>query len=235
MWCVTGQITIDQALEAFLDQHRARLSARTMRSYEEVVELLRHSLNRYAPNTLDTREHKRWERAFEAGDEDAFCRLFGPEHILGHFSEFLGYFMIRKVMAGQELLRAAGTVTKKLATWLYEQHYVSDEEREIAVEQGTEAARDLPRAGRLAALLYEQSRGTSSFDPNDLGAAEFVEDYLLIERVEPGALYFEGGVGPVPVSAKACALAEVGWGIDISLARLDGTWRVVEVGNVYPR
>jgi len=235
MCCVTGQITIDQALEAFLDQHRARLSARTMRSYEEVVELLRHSLNRYAPNTLGTREHERWERAFEAGDEDAFCRLFGPEHILGHFSEFLGYFMIRKVMAGQELLRAAGTVTKKLATWLYEQHYVSDEEREIAVEQGTEAGRDLPRAGRLAALLYEQSRGTSSFDPDDLGAAEFVEDYLLIERVEPGSLYFEGGVGPVAVSAKACALAEVGWGIDISLARLDGTWRVVEVGNVYPR
>ena len=83
MCCVTGQITIDQALEAFLDQHRARLSARTMRSYEEVVELLRHSLNRYAPNTLGTREHERWERAFEAGDEDAFCRLFGPEHILG--------------------------------------------------------------------------------------------------------------------------------------------------------
>jgi len=59
MWCVTGQITIDQALEAFLDQHRARLSARTMRSYEEVVELLRHSLNGYAPNTLDKRGHQR--------------------------------------------------------------------------------------------------------------------------------------------------------------------------------
>jgi len=25
MWCVTGQIAIDQAIEAFLDQHRAQL------------------------------------------------------------------------------------------------------------------------------------------------------------------------------------------------------------------
>src|SRR5665811_1452394 len=134
MLCMAEQITIDQALESFLDEQRERLSAPTMRNYEEVVELLRHSLNGYAPNTLDKGEHKRWTRAFEAGDEDAFCHLFGPAHILGHFSEFLGYFMIHKVMAGPELLRAAGTVTKKLATWLYEQHYVSDKERGIAVE-----------------------------------------------------------------------------------------------------
>lgn len=221
-------------LEAFLDEQRERLSAHTMRNYEDVVELLGHSLNGYAPNTLDTGEHKRWERAFEAGDEDAFCHLFGPERIPGHFSEFLGYFMIHKVMAGQELLRAAGMVTKKLATWLYEQHYVSDEERQIAVEQGIEAARDLPRAERLATLLYEQARSTPAFEPDDLDEADFVEDYLMIDRVEQGALYFEGVVGPVAVSEKACTLAEAGWGVDISLARLGGSWQVVEVGNVYP-
>jgi hypothetical protein len=56
----------------------------------------------------------------------------------------------------------------------------------------------------------------------------------MIDRVEPGALYFAGGIGPVAVPEKACTLAEVGWGVNISLARLDGTWRVVEVGNVYP-
>ncbi len=200
-----------------------------MRSYEKVVELLRYSLNGYAPNTLDKRGHQRWERAFEAGDEDAFCHLFGPERIPGHFSEFLGYFMIHKVMAGQELLRSAGTVTKKLATWLYEQHYVSDQERGIAVAQGTEAARDLPWAERLASLLYDQSRRTPSCGPDNLGAAEFVEDYLMIDRVEPGALYFAGGIGPVAVSEKACALAEVGWGVNICLARLDGTWRLPQV------
>lgn len=226
-------LTIEEALDAFIADQRHRLSARTMRNYDDVVDLLRHSLNGYGPNTLDKTDHKRWEKAF-AHDEEAFCHLFGPEHILGHLSEFLGYFMVRKVWASQELLRSAGTVTKRLARWLYEHGYVSDDERELAVEQGNQAARDLPRAERLANLLYDQSRATPSFDPDDLGSRDLVEDYVVIERIEPGSLYFAGGLGPVTVSEKASALAEVGWGVDITLARLEGTWRVVEVGNVCP-
>lgn len=70
--------------------------------------------------------------------------------------EFFGYFMVRKVIAGQELLRATGMVTKKLATWLYEKSDVSEDEWELAVRRGAEAARDLPRAERFATLGYEQ-------------------------------------------------------------------------------
>jgi len=114
---VRDTVTIDQALEAFVEDQRQRLSARTMRGYDDVVELLRHSLNGYGPNALGQAEHRRWEKAFDSGDEEAFCHLFGPERIVGHLSEFLGYFMVRKVIAGQELLRSAGTVTKRLAEW----------------------------------------------------------------------------------------------------------------------
>ena len=53
--------------------------------------------------------------------------------------------------------------------------------------------------------------------------------------MEPGKLYFSGGVGPLTVSARACELAEVGWGVAATLARLAKIWWVVEVGNVYPR
>ena len=103
-------VTIDQALEAFLRDQRARLSDRTYRNYEDVIRLLRDSLNRYAYSSLGARDAKRWQKAFDAGDEDAFCHLFGPEEIPPHLVEFLGYFMVRKVIAGQELLKAAGTV-----------------------------------------------------------------------------------------------------------------------------
>jgi hypothetical protein len=68
-----------------------------------------------------------------------------------------------------------------------------------------------------------------------LGSDDLIEDYLVIERVEPGKLYFSGGVGPLTVSAQACELAEVGWGVAATLARLAKIWWVVEVGNVYPR
>ena len=39
-------VTIDQALDAFVDDQRARLSDRTYRNYEDVIRLLRDSLNR---------------------------------------------------------------------------------------------------------------------------------------------------------------------------------------------
>lgn len=229
------KVTIDQALDAFLADQRRRLSARTLRNYDDVVDLLRHCLNRYGPNALDHGDHERWEQAFQAGDEDAFCRLFGPEQILENLSEFLGYFMVGKVMASQELLRAAGTVTTKLAGWLYQQGHVSAQERAVAVEQGGRSARDLPRAERLANSLYAQSRTTPAFDPTALSRRDLIEDYLVIEKVEPGKLYFTAGIGPLPVSTRASDLAEVGWGVDATLVRLAKTWRVVEVGNVYPR
>jgi hypothetical protein len=232
---VRDKVTIDQALDAFLADQRRRLSARTMRNYDDVVDLLRHCLNGYGPNALDQGDHERWEEAFQAGDEDAFCRLFGPEQILENLSEFLGYFMVRKVMASQELLRAAGTVTKKLAGWLYQQGHVSAQERAVAVEQGVHSARDLPRAERLANSLYAQSRTTPAFDPAALSPRDLIEDYLVIEKVEPGKLYFTGGIGPLTVSTRASDLAEVGWGVNATLVRLAKTWRVVEVGNVYPR
>lgn len=231
---MANAVTIDEALAASLAEQRGRLSAKTLRSYEDVVSLLHSSLNGYAYQSLDERERKRWEKAFDAGDEEAFTKLFGPEKLVENLGEFLGYFMVRKVMAGQELLRAAGTVTKKLAAWLYQQGYISAEQRADAAERGGEAARELPRAERLGALLHEEVEKTPPVDPDDLPDQHWIEDFLAIERVEPGALWFEGGIGPVCVSKKASDLAEVGWGVNIVLAQFRGEWRIVELGFVYP-
>ena len=227
-------VTIDEALDAFLAEQRERLSSKTLRNYEDVLSLLRSSLNGYAYQSLDGFEEKRWRKAFDDGDEEAFTRLFGAEKIVENLGEFLGYFMVRKVMAGQELLRASGTVTKKLAAWLHEQGYISDDERADAVERGDDAARELPRADRLGELLHDEMAKTPPFDPDDIPDEHWVEDSLAIERVEPGALWFEGGIGPVRVSKKASDLAEVGWSVNIVLAQLRGEWRIVELGFVYP-
>jgi hypothetical protein len=234
MDAVANTVTIDEALDAFLAEQRERLSPKTLRNYEDVVSLLRRSLNGYAYESLDDRERKRWETAFDAGDEQAFTQLFGPEKVVGHLGAFLGYFMVRKVTAGQELLRASGTVTKKLAAWLYEQGYISEDERADASERGGDAARELPRAERLGQLLHQEMEKTPDFDPDDLPDEHWIEDFLTIERVEPGQLWFEGGIGPVRVSKKASELAEVGWGVNLVLVQLRGEWRIVELGFVYP-
>jgi hypothetical protein len=87
-------------------------------------------LNGYAANSLDKSQYELWEELFNAeGDKHReFCDIFGPEHILPNVGEFLNYFMIRKVMAGQDLLRASGTVTKKLAKWLAAKGYATADE-----------------------------------------------------------------------------------------------------------
>jgi hypothetical protein len=223
---------IEQVLGEFLTEEKARLAPRTYRNYEYVVELLQHCLNDYGPNYLDPSERSRWEKAYETDDE-AFCHLFGPEKIADCLGEFLGYFMIRKVMAGEELLRAAGTVTKKLAKWLGQRQLLSEAAAAASVERGAEAGRDLPRAERLSRLLYEQSRRVP-IDVRSLSDDDYIEDYLMIERVEPKALWFEGSVGPVPVPKEATDLAKEGWSVNVVLGRKGKTWHVLEVGNVYP-
>ena len=68
-------------------------------------------------------------------------------------------------MADQELLRASGTVTKRLAAWLHERGYITDQQRQEAVSRGADAGRDLPRADRLGRLLHEEMKRTERFDP----------------------------------------------------------------------
>jgi hypothetical protein len=234
MGAVPDTVTIDEALGAFVAEQSERLGPKTLRNYEEVVFLLRSSLNSYAYDSLDALERKRWRKAFDDGDEEAFTRLFGPEKIVNHLGEFLGYFMVRKVMASEDLLRASGTVTKKLAAWLHEQGYIGDEQRAEAARRGGDAGRDLPKAERLGRLLHEEMERTPPFDSQGVPDERWVEDFLTIERVEPGVLWFEGGIGPVRVSKEASDLAEVGWGLNIVLAQLRGEWRIVELGFVYP-
>jgi hypothetical protein len=228
------QPSIEDLLAQFLVHERARLSPRTFRNYEYVVELLSHSLNGYGYQSLHGTDLRRFHQTYDAGDEEAFCHLFGAEQLVENLGEFLGYFMVRKVAAGEELLRAAGTVTKKLARWLHEGGYIDDADYEEATERGADAARDLPRAERLGHALYELARRAPDLVPDAVADKDWIEDHLQIARVEPGALWFDRGIGPVLVPASVSSLAQVGWSVTITLARLRGTWHVVEVGNVYP-
>lgn len=225
--------TIDQALESFLAAKRAATKPRAFGNYADIVDLLKHSLNGYAYDSLDRFERRRWEQAFEAGDAEAFTKLFGPDKIPPHLGEFLGYFMIRKVVVPATLTAAAGRVTKELVKWLAEQGWVEATALADAVERSDDATRDLPRAERLGRLLYEQAQ-RSRIDQDTLADEDYVEDSLWIERVEPTALWFEGDIGPVPVSAAAAKLAQPGWSINLVLGRKGGKWHVLEVGNVYP-
>ena len=227
-------MSIDAVLARFLAEQRERLSPRTFRKYEEVVGLLRHCLEGDAYQSLDDDERRRWEAEFEAHEEGAFCRLFGPEKIPQNLGEFLDYFMVRKVIAGQELLKASGTVTAKLVRWLAERGYIEVESAADASDRAREASRDLPLADRLGMLLHDVTDRAPAVDPDAVADEDWVEDYLAITDVEQGKIWFEGGVGPIAVPREASDLARPGWSVFVIAARMRTRWHLLEVGVVYP-
>jgi len=235
--------TIDQVLEQFLAEQRDRLKPRTISRYKDVLDLLRHHLNAYAYEALSDGESALFDRYYNAeGDEHReFCELFGPDKVLESLGSFLGYFMIRKVVAGEDVKRAAGAVTKKLSKWLSAKGYVTDEEAQIGADEGAEAARDLPNAERAAQTLAD-AVADLGINPNDLADEDYIEfDHFTIGKIEPGKLWLEGFesgktrlYGPMPVPHSATRLLKEGWDVSCSLGRIGRKWRIVEVANVYP-
>ena len=226
--------TIDGVFAEFLDEGRARLSERSYQQYEQVIELFAMSMNGYAPNALTDDEFERWQERFETDELSAFTGLFGPDKIAENVGEFLDYFMIRKVMARKELLESAGTVTAKLADWLASNGHVDATTAAVMVDQGSEASTELPALDKLADLLYDDAERLPEFDAADIPDEHWIDDYLTIVKVEPGALWFEGLDAPLAVSTRTSKAAQPGWTVNVEAVKLDGRWHAAEVGKVYP-
>lgn len=234
---------IRRVLEEFLEDQRTRLATRTLAKYESVLDLLRSHLNGYAYQGLSKPDAALFERHHSADGEAhrEFCELFGPEKILDNLGGFLGYFMIRKVIAGEDLLRAAGTVAKKLSQWLAAEGYVPQAEASEAAERGATAARELPRAERAARFLRDAS-DRLGIGVTELAEKDYLEfDHFTIARVESGRVWLEvwgdGRMrvrGPIPVPEPATQRLRPGWAISCSLGRVRKCWYLLEVANVYP-
>jgi hypothetical protein len=226
---------IRPVLAMFVDDQRARLGAKTLSQYRNVLQLLEYCLDGYGSNALSTAEEKRY-RALKAKKPDLeFCDVFGPDKIIPEFGEFLGYFMVRKVIAGQDLMRAAGTVTKKLAQWLGQKGHVEAEEAEEGRERGGQAARELPKAARLADVLNDFAEG-SAWN----GSGRVIEGRFELVRVEPGRVWIADELsgeayGVVKLPEEVSRMCQVGWSFSGQVERVGRRCRIVEVWNVYPR
>jgi hypothetical protein len=229
--------TIAQVLSEFLAEQEQRLSGKSSSRYRQVVDLLKVSLNNYAYQGLTGADAERFDKLYNGHGEEKreFCEIFGAEQILPNLGEFLGYFLVRKVIASTDLMRAAGTVTKALAKWLGEKSYVGAAEAAEGAAQGTSAARNLPQARALACGLMEFAERQAA--RND-GEEEAEEDQFLITGVESGRIWLErmdghqlGSLALPPALASQC---KVGWSISGVVGQVRGKWKLLEVWNVYP-
>jgi hypothetical protein len=200
-------------------------------------------MNGYAYQSLSKTDDAFFDKHYNAKGKEhrEFCQLFGPDKIIENTGVFLGYFLIRKVMAGGDFKRLAGTVIKKLSKWLAEEGYISKEDAAMSEETGADASTYLPKAEKAASILYRAGEALD-FEPDDLNDEDYHDfDHYTIEKIEPGKLWLEvydekgkSTVGPIGVPKEASGLLQAGWDISCAIARLRNKWRIVEVANVYP-
>ena len=235
--------TIEKVLEEFLAETLKKLKPKTAAGYRDVIQLLKDYMNSYAYQSLTKAESALFEKHYnaEGSEHMEFCQIFGPDRIAENAGGFLGYFLIRKVMAGGDFKRLAGTVTKKLSKWLAGQGYISEEDAALGEEEGAAAARDLPKAEKAGNILYRAAENVV-FNADELDEDDYHDfDHYTIEKVEHGKLWLEvydekgkRTVGPIAVPKEATELLRKGWDISCAMARIRGKWRIVEVANVYP-
>ena len=223
----TTDKTISQTFEEFLSDQKARLSPQTFSKYETIIGLFESYMESYWPG----HDQDEYNQVTEAGG--TFCDTFGPQEITSGYSEFLGYFMPNKVMCGKETMKAAGTVTKKLAKWLADKGYAED--TSAAQERAKEAAKDLPAAQDVLDLLDDFVDMNA---PDDYG--DEIEDHFWIKKIEPGKLWLEpltmydGVIGPVPVPKQVTQICDEMWDISGVVVKTKRGWHFLEVWNVSP-
>jgi hypothetical protein len=228
--------TIRTVFDEFLAEQRKRLSDRTYRRYEDAIDFFRMSMDGYAYQWLDRGDKALFHRYADAEGDDhlEFTEIFGPDRILENVDEFLGYFMPHKVLAGKQVLRTAGTVTKKIARWLRERGYASPQEAEHARQSGAAAARDLPAADDLLRLLSEHTEA----QPGSTARSEAHEDHFEFTRVEPEGIWvrtLDGTeIGPIRLPPDIAARCRKGWAFSGRVARQRSAWRMDDVWKVYP-
>lgn len=219
--------TIDQLFKEFLADQKARLSPRTLTKYKDAIDLYRSYLESYWP------DHSGKEYDAITKSNGTYCGTFGAKEIASGFHEFLDYFMPHKVIAGNETMKAAGTVIKKLARWLVEKGLIEDDES--LGELLSETARDLPASQKLLDRLEDWLAESPPID-----SVRRIEGHFRIQRIESRQIWLEPVLSdsrqniPVPVPAAIAKACKVGWDIGGVVAETAKGWRLVEVWNLSP-
>jgi hypothetical protein len=226
----TSQTTIAHAIEAYLAEQRPR----RRRAAASDLDLLAHFLDSYAHQSLDRAERRRFERLYDAEGpaRREYCQIFGPERIAPELQQFLGWFLIRKVMARPEDLRRVAQETGQFVAWLGARGHVPERAATAGAALAAEATGLIPRAEAVADLLRP------TLDAPEL-SDDAIEGYFRVARLAPGNLWLESEddgrtYGPLAVPPKAVSLLSVDWRVSGAVDRVARRWVLAEVWNVYP-
>ena len=221
------KMKIVQSIKAFLKEISKKHSNNTVQKYEDVLYLFKDYLVSYGE--LSYKEDKNGEFILTADTS---------EFEFGHMSNFLEWFLIRKVMGPQWMLKAAPTIIKKYFKWLDEKGLLAAGVIEEALDTAKQAAKDLPRVDKAAELLFNLcDLNSSKYMDRDFDDDDYMEGYAEVVGILEDKLYLDYAgekIGPVQVTREIAEHLKKGDTINLVVGRIGKKWVPLEVGNVYP-
>lgn len=227
--------TIKTTLKEYLKDEKQRLAPKTYSGYEDAIYIFEQYLNGYAHQYLSTEDSEYFDKQYREKNKE-YCEVFGPEFIGASVMEnFLGYFMIRKVVASKDRMKTIGRVMHKLVKWLHEKGYMDDEIFKNTEKDIRRLKSEAPDAEEFSDLLclYAMTHSPSDY-------SEDLDDFFRIAKIEPGKLWFENlydskiQIGPVSLPPEITSKARTGWSLSLLLGKTKKGWQVLESGSAYP-
>lgn len=242
--------TISVTFNKFLEHKKNQVKKPTYNKYASIINLFEGFLNSYSYNYLNEEDHEFFKTKFNEENEE-FCEIFSIEKIsTSQIEEFLGYFLIRKVIGDRSSIKYSGTVMRALTKWLKDNLYIEDKEYNYWLEVINEIKGKLTKALEVADILSEFVRNNRvEYNPFLLGMDNNLDQYettreavFFVTKIEDEKLWVTDysdsdkslGLGPVIVPGKVGEMVSIDWQLYLVIGKKENEWHILESGNVYP-
>lgn len=218
---------IDKSMQLFLKETSDKLSPKTTQKYDYVLDLFHDYLANYAE--LSHEEHKDTGIVLTADTQELHD---------GQVSNFLEWFLIRKVIGQAWLYTSAPGIMQKYIKWLNKKGLLAEGAMDDVIETTKKAAKDLPRVEKAASLLYKLcDKNSDRFSVDDFEDEDYMEGYGEVTGIIEDKLHldYEGEkTGPIQINREIAKHLKKGDTVNLVVVRKGKLWYPIEVGNVYP-
>jgi soluble cytochrome b562 len=220
-------VRIDESMKLFLKELSEQQGSKTAERYRHALDLFHDYLANYAD--LSYEEHKEKGIVLTADTQELHD---------GQVSNFLEWFLIRKVLGPAWLNTAAPGIMKKYIKWLDKKGLLADGSMDEIAEATKKASKDLPRVEKAATLLYELcDKNSERLSVDDFDDKDYMEGYGEVTGIIEDYLHlnYEGDkTGPIHITKEIAKLLKKGDTVNLVVGRKGKLWYPLEVGNVYP-
>lgn len=220
---------IAESMDLFLKEVSGTVSKKTAEKYRDVLKLFHDYLANYGD--LSHEEHKGTGIVLTAETSELHD---------GQVSNFLEWFLIRKVLGPAWLNTSAPGIMKKYILWLGKRDLLVAGSMDNACDVTKKASKNLPRVEKAATLLYELcDKNSDRFSEDDFDDEDYNEGYGEVTGILEDKLhlnYDHDGykTGPIQITKEIAKLLKKGDTINLVVGRKGKLWYPLEVGNVYP-